>query len=81
MSLISPRNNRTLGFGILLIAFAISVYTIVFLLLQGRLYEGLHMQMWDLGIFNQALYGSYHGRLLQSSFTGSHCPSSPNTCI
>jgi len=74
MSRISPRQNHTLGHGILLIGFAITAYTIAFFFLQSRLYEGLHMQMWDLGIFNQALYGSFHGRLLQSSFTGPSLP-------
>ncbi len=74
MGRISPRQNHTWGYGILLVCLAITVYTIVFFWLQIRLYEGLHMQMWDLGIFDQALYGSYHGRLLQSSFTGQSLP-------
>lgn len=46
---------------------AISLYTITFFILQVRLYEGLHMQVKDLGLYDQALYNSLHGRFLETS--------------
>jgi len=46
---------------------AILLYTVTFFILQVRLCKGLHMQIEDLGHYDQPLYNSLHGRLLETS--------------
>ena len=46
---------------------AILLYTITFFVLQVRLYKGLHMEIEDLGHYDQPLYNSLHGRFLETS--------------
>lgn len=53
--------------GAIICLVAISLYTITFFVLQLRLYEGLHMQIEDLGFNDQALYNSLHGRFLETT--------------
>lgn len=66
--------GQAVCYGMLWVWLVILAYTLVFFFLQCRLYQGLHMEMWDLGLFNQALHGSFHGRFLHSSFTGPSAP-------
>lgn len=61
-------------YGVYWVWTAIAIYTVVFFILQCRLYSGLHMGIWDIGIFNQALYGSFQGRFLSTSYTGPSAP-------
>jgi uncharacterized membrane protein len=46
---------------------AVILYTAVFFALQVRLYEGLHMTIADLGIFEQALYRTLHGEFFRTT--------------
>jgi uncharacterized membrane protein len=46
---------------------AVILYTAVFFALQIRLYEGLHMAIADLGIFEQALYRTLHGEFFRTT--------------
>lgn len=46
---------------------AVLLYTLTFFILQVRLYKGLHMQIEDLGHYDQPLYNSLHGRFLETS--------------
>ena len=69
-SLTSASKGRAVRYGMFWVWFVILAYTLVFFFLQHRLYQGLHMQMWDLGNFHQALYGSFHGRFLHSTLWG-----------
>lgn len=41
------------------------LYIVAFFALQVRLYEGLHMGMGDLGLFEQALYRALHGEFFR----------------
>jgi uncharacterized membrane protein len=43
------------------------LYIVVFFALQVRLYEGLHMTIADLGIFEQALYRTLHGEFFRTT--------------
>jgi uncharacterized membrane protein len=43
------------------------LYIAVFFALQVRLYEGLHMTIADLGIFEQALYRTLHGEFFRTT--------------
>ena len=68
MSLVSK--GRLLGrysLGTTICLVAVLLYTLTFFVLQVRLYKGLHMQIYDLGYFDQALYNSLHGHFLETS--------------
>ena len=43
------------------------LYIAIFFILQIRLYEGLHMAIADLGIFEQALYRTLHGEFFRTT--------------
>jgi uncharacterized membrane protein len=43
------------------------LYTVVFFVLQVRLYEGLHMGTGDLAFFEQALYRTLHGEFFRTT--------------
>lgn len=45
----------------------IGLYVVLIFVLQTRLYLGLHMGICDLGLFDQAMYNSLHGRFLNTS--------------
>jgi uncharacterized membrane protein len=45
----------------------VTLYIAVFFALQVRLYEGLHMGIADLGLFEQALYRTLHGEFFRVS--------------
>jgi uncharacterized membrane protein len=45
----------------------VMLYIAVFFALQVRLYEGLHMAIADLGIFEQALYRTLHGEFFRTT--------------
>ena len=66
----SPDKTPVVHFGLLSICLLVGAYTVIFFLLQKRLYDGLHMELWDLGMFNQALHNTLHGRVLQYSILG-----------
>jgi uncharacterized membrane protein len=66
----SPDKSPVVRYGLLWICLLVGAYTVIFFLLQKRLYDGLHMELWDLGMFNQALHNTLHGRVLQYSVLG-----------
>jgi uncharacterized membrane protein len=53
------RGDRPWGLAVTLCA--LLGYVILMISLQLRLYENLHLGVWDLSYFNQALYNSLHG--------------------
>ncbi|HAM44501.1 MAG TPA: hypothetical protein DCM67_05720, partial [Propionibacteriaceae bacterium] len=69
-SLTTSRRGQKVRYGLLWVGLIIIVYTLGFFFLQHRLYHGLHMQIWDLGLFNQVLHNTLHGKVLQYSIPG-----------
>ena len=58
---------QRLNWGQAICLMGIGLYVVVIFVLQTRLYLGLHMGICDLGVFDQAMYNSLHGRFLNTS--------------
>lgn len=46
---------------------AAAAYTIFFFVLQVRLHKGVHMELYDLALFDQSMYNSLQGRFLETT--------------
>jgi uncharacterized membrane protein len=59
--------RQRLNWGQAVCLIGIGLYVVLIFVLQTRLYLGLHMGICDLGLFDQAMYNSLHGRFLSTS--------------
>ena len=64
----NTKPSRALDWGLIICLTGVALYTILFTYWQVLLYRGLHMGITDLGYFDQSMYNTLHGRVLQVSF-------------
>lgn len=64
----NAKPTRVLDWGLIICLASVALYTILFTYWQVLLYRGLHMGITDLGYFDQSMYNTLHGRVLQVSF-------------